>query len=145
MLGGLYKQFELIYQVSSERDAFTLRASDPEAHLYVYPVKATPEFIRGLFVDLMERGGTLTDAPRFYHSLRANCTTVLFDHINRRLDKPIGYSLEVLFPAKAGKRLHELGWMDTGLDYEPARDRFRLAAKVRRFADDPAFSRRIRE
>lgn len=145
LIGGLYKQFEIFYQINQERDALTLRALEDDANLYIYPVKASPEFIRELFVDMIMEANRLTDEPQFYHSLRANCTTKLFEHINRQLDEPVSYQREILFPSRAGKLLHEMGRMDTELDYDAAKMRFRSIDRVRRFADDPAFSRKIRE
>jgi hypothetical protein len=145
VIPGFYRQFELIYQINSERDAFTLRASRPDANLYVFPVKAEAEFIRSLFLDMVREAKALNDQPQFYHSLRANCTTKLFDHVNMEIDTPIAYRREILLPAQAGKLLHELGWMDTGLGYREAKERFRLADKVREFSGHPEFSRIIRQ
>ena len=145
VIPGTYKQFELFYQINDERDALTLRALQPDSNLYVYPIKASPEFIRELFLDMVGKAGHLVDNPEFYHSLKANCTTKLFEHVNRKLPKPLKFRSEILFPSGAGKLLHELGWMDTELDYEAAKERFRLADKVREFAAHPEFSKKIRE
>ncbi len=145
IIPGFYRQFELFYQINSERDAFTLRAIQPDSSLYVFPVKASAEFIQRLFLEMVREADRLHDRPGFYHSLRANCTTKLFDHVNMEIDAPMGYRREVLLPAKAGKFLHEMGWMDTSLAYPEARQRFRLADKVRKFADDPDFSIKIRQ
>ncbi|MDP7309374.1 MAG: hypothetical protein QF405_17145, partial [Roseibacillus sp.] len=57
----------------------------------------------------------------------------------------ISYSRGVLFPAQSGKVLHEMGWMDTDLDYEEAMEKFRSGMRVRKFADHPDFSKKIRE
>jgi len=145
LLSGLYKQFELIYQVNSERDALTLRGCQEGTQLYIFPIKATQEFMRSLFVSMTEKAGRLTDDPKFYHSLRANCTTELFDHIKKNYDGPISYGRGVLFPAQSGKVLHEMGWMDTDLDYDAAMEKFRSGMRVRKFANHPDFSKKIRE
>ena len=144
LLSGLYKQFELLYQISSERDALTLRVARGQAKLFIYPVKATPEFIKSLFLSITADAGNLVDEPMFYHSLRANCTTELFKHIKQNFDGNISYGKGVLFPAQSGKVLHELGWMKTELDYQAAQEKFMSAQRVKDFADDPHFSRRIR-
>ena len=144
IIPGFYRQFELFYQINSERDALSLRATQPDSSLYVFPVRANPEFIRKLFLDMVREAHSLNQHPEFYHSLRANCTTKLFDHVNMKMDTPLGYRREILMPAQAGKLLHELGWMDTELSYPEARRRFRLAEKVRKFAGDPDFSVKIR-
>ncbi|MFP6872078.1 MAG: DUF4105 domain-containing protein [Verrucomicrobiales bacterium] len=145
ILPGFYRQFELFYQINSERDAFTLRATRPDVDLYVFPVKAEAEFIRSLFLDMVREANQLNHHPQFYHSLRANCTTKLFDHVNMEIGSPIGYRREILLPAQAGKLLHELGWMDTDLGYQQAKERFRLGDKVKEFAEHPEFSRKIRQ
>ena len=145
ILPGLYGQFELMYQVLDERDALTLRALDPNSHLYIYPVDATPAFIRDLFVDMLEEANSLSEKPRFYHSLRANCTTKLFDHMNRVIDKPLKYRKEVLFPSMAGKLLDEMGWLKSDLPYAEAKEKARAAERVREHADAPDFSKKIRE
>ena len=144
LISGLYKQFELLYQISSERDALTLRVARGQSKLYLYPVKATPEFIKSLFLDMVSKAGSLVDNPAFYHSLRANCTTELFKHIRENFDGDISYGKGVLFPSTSGHVLHEMGWMDTELDYEEARKKFMSAERVRMFSKDPHFSRKIR-
>ena len=145
IIAGFYRQFELFYQVNSEQDALTLRATQPDSSLYVFPVKASPDFIRKLFLEMVREAGRLNEEPEFYHSLRSNCTTKLFDHVNMEIDTPLGYRREVLLPAQAGKLLHELGWMDTALGYQEAKQRFRLADKVRKFAGAADFSIKIRQ
>lgn len=144
IFSGIYKQFELLYQISSERDALTLRVARGQSKLFIYPVKATPDFIRSLFLSMTADAGRLVDEPIFYHSLRANCTTELFKHIKQNFDGNISYGKGVLFPAQAGEVLHEMGWMKTELDYEAARKKFMSSHRVKEFADDPHFSRRIR-
>ena len=145
LLPGLYKQFELMYQVNSERDALTLRGCEEGTQLYIFPIKANQEFMKSLFLSMTEKAGKLTDEPKFYHSLRANCTTELFDHIKKNYDGSISYGRGVLFPAQSGKVLHEMGWMDTDLDYDAAMEQFRSGMRVRKFADNPDFSKKIRE
>ena len=145
LVSGLYKQFELLYQISSERDALTLRVARGQSKLYMYPVKATPEFIKNLFLDMVSKAGSLVDKPAFYHSLRANCTTELFKHIKENFEGDISYGKGVLFPSKSGQVLHEMGWMDTELEYEDARKKFMSAERVKKYSGDPHFSKKIRE
>ncbi|MFT4636710.1 MAG: hypothetical protein ACI8T1_000016 [Verrucomicrobiales bacterium] len=101
LLPGIYRQFEQTYQINTERDAFTWRTLDPESHLYVVPIAAEHEFLKGLFLDMMRKAQGLVDQPQFYHSFRSNCTTALFDHMNARLPRKERYGKEVLFPAQS--------------------------------------------
>jgi len=138
VLAGAYKQLDLYYQISSERDALTLRALDPDAQIFAYPVKASPEIIRELFVDMARRTHELLDAPEFYRPFGGEtCATKLFDHL--------GSKRAALFPVRAGAVLHALGRMDTELDFRAASEQFSIADKVREFAEHPEFSKKIRE
>jgi len=38
-----------------------------------------------------------------------------------------------------------MGWMDTDLDYDAAMEKFRSGIRVRKFANHPDFSKKIRE
>ncbi|MFC1453488.1 DUF4105 domain-containing protein [Verrucomicrobiota bacterium] len=144
LIPGALRQFELVYILGDERDLLTVRALVRGARLYVYPVRAEPDFIHNLFLDMASAANGLRHRPRFYRSLRDNCTTTLVKHVNRRIDRPIGLRVEALFPALMGRLLHELGYMRTDLPYDQARSRFRADDRVRRHATDPDFSRLIR-
>jgi len=144
LIRGALRQFELIYVFAAERDLLTLRAVSRGDRVYLFPVRADAAFIRKLFVDLAASANAQHTEPQFYRTFRDNCTTTLVEHFDRRLEKKVGPRLEVLFPARAGALVHELGYMHTELSYEEARPRYQLRERIRRYADDPDFSRRIR-
>ena len=147
LLPGAFRQFELMYIFGSEEDLLTLRAVGRGARIYSYPVKATPEFIQDLFMNMVESAESLHEKPRFYASLRQNCTTTLVQHIDelRPKEKKLGLRSETLFPAKSGALLHAIGKMDTDLSFEEARKRYRIDVKAREFVGDENFSEKIRE
>jgi hypothetical protein len=142
---GALRQFELIYVFGDEQDLLGVRAMARGSRLYLYPVRADPEFVRRLFLDLAAAADNLRAHPRFYRSLRDNCTTTLVKHMDRLLERPIGWQWDTILPGRTGRLLHRLGFMDTDLSYEQARQKFRVDEVIRRFATDPDFSRRIRE
>jgi hypothetical protein len=51
----------------------------------------------------------------------------------------------VLLPAYSDELAYDLGLIETALPLDEARRRFRINDRAARYADDPAFSRRIRE
>lgn len=74
--------------------------------------------------------------PKFYRTLRDNCTTTLVKHIDRLYQDKIGIRLETIFPAKAGELLHELGRMDTNLPYQQAYEASRIDHLIVKYRDE---------
>jgi len=144
ILPGMLKQFELIYLFGSEHDVLGVRAVARGERIYAYPVRAEPDFIRALFTDLTESANSLHLRPRFYRSIRDNCTTTLVREIERVTGGKIGLQPEILFNARAGELLHRRGNMDTRLNYRQAREHFRIDHLIRDHIDDPDFPAKIR-
>jgi len=80
----------------------------------------------------------------FYHSLRANCTTRLVEHVNRVAAVPIRWSWRILLPGYSDALAHRLGLLDTDLSLEEARRRWHVNERARRWIDAEDFSLRIR-
>lgn len=144
LLAGSVRQFELIYVFGDERDLLTLRAVHRGSRLYMYPITANKAFMRTLLLNLASSANVLRGQPRFYRSIRDNCTTTLVKHLDRQLPQAIGLRYETVFPALAGRLLHQMGKMGTELDYAQAQTFFRVDEYVRRFEGDPDFSLKIR-
>ena len=136
LVAGALRQFELIYIFGDEKDLLTLRALVRGSALHLYPIQAEPEFITSLFKDLAKSANTLHDEPKFYRTLRDNCTTTLVEHIDRQYQEKIGTRMETIFPAKAGRLLHELGRMDTNLSYQQAHEVSRIDHLIVKYRDE---------
>jgi len=142
---GLLKQYELMYVVADERDVIKLRSNHRRDTVYLYPVKTTKERRRQMLVEMLERANQLAERPEFYNTLTNTCTTNIVRHVNTLAPRRVPLSYKVLLPAYADELAHDLGLIDTTLTLEDARRRFRINERAERFADDPEFSRRIRE
>ena len=140
LVAGALRQLELIYVFGSEQDLLTLRAVHREAKIHLYPIKAEPEFIVSLFKDLAQSANALHKEPKFYRTLRDNCTSTLVKHIDRHYQQQIGIRLETIFPAQAGKLLHEFDRMDTRLSYEQAHAASRIDDLVIQYSLEKDFS-----
>ena len=57
----------------------------------------------------------------------------------------IPLSYKTLLPAYSDELAYELGLLDTDLTLKEARARFLINERAEKYADDPAFSLRIRE
>jgi hypothetical protein len=143
MLRGLLKGFELMYVVADERDILGVRALRGDV-IELYPIRTTPDKMRALFVEMLERANRIEREPEFYGTLRNNCTTNIIGHVNSLAARPIRWGWRVLLPGYSDAIAFERGLIE-GPSLEEARERHRVDERARVFLDDPDFSRRIRE
>src|SRR5690606_18133166 len=80
-LGGFFKQFELAIVAAEERDILYVRAGPRGEQVFLYPVRMPVPAMRALFKSYVARANQLTIEPRFYHTLTANCTTLVYDMV----------------------------------------------------------------
>ncbi|MDD5164924.1 MAG: DUF4105 domain-containing protein [Candidatus Pacebacteria bacterium] len=145
-ISGLFNQYELMYVIADERDVIKLRSNYRKDKVYVYPIKASIEKERALFLDMINRANTLKEHPEFYNTLTNTCTTNIAAHINKITPHSIPFlSLRILFPANSDKLAYDLGLIDTDLSFTDARTKYFINDKAIRYADNPNFSVRIRE
>lgn len=144
-LGGLLRQYELIYVIGDERDLIGLRANYRHDKVYLYKVRASPEKMRELFVSMLERASEVAQHPEFYNTLGNTCTTNIVEHINVIAPGSIPISYRTLLPAYSDELAFDLELIDTDL----ARDEFRAAHQInvqaKHYANSPDFSKAIRK
>ena len=141
---GLLKQYELMYVVGDERDLIKLRTNFRKDDVYLYPVRATPEQRRTLFVSMLERANALRERPEFYNTLTNTCTTNIVRHVNEIAPRKVPLSYKVLLPGYSDQLAYDLGLIDTDLPFEQARARHKVNERAMRFADSTRFSTLIR-
>jgi hypothetical protein len=100
---------------------------------------------RGCSATVGERANRLAQHPEFYNTLTNTCTTNIVRHVNTISAGRVPWSYKVLLPAYSDELAYDLGLIETALPLDEARRRFRINDRAARYADDPAFSRRIRE
>jgi hypothetical protein len=142
---GLFRAYEVMYVVGDERDLIKLRTNYRRDQVFLYPLRATPEGARQLFLDMIRKAARLRTRPEFYNTLTNNCTIGLLRHINRVIKRNVPFSFRLLLPGYSDRLAYELGWIDTKLPFEEARRRHHVNERAWKYADDPAFSQRIRE
>lgn len=144
VLAGLFKRYELIYVVGDERDLIGQRAAYDSTDVYLYPIRATPERIRAVFMEMLQRVNALHDRPEFYNTLTNNCTSNLIQHVNQVAPGRVPAGWKTIVPGYSDEVAHQLGLIDTDLDIAQARARYRINDLARRFISDSLFSLRIR-
>ncbi len=146
-LPGFFRQYELVYIVSDERDVIRLRTNyraDPPEEIYLYPLKIPIENGRRIFREYLQGMNELRDHPRFYNTLTTNCTTMILDHATVNPDH-VPYSWKVLLSGYGPEYLYDLGRLDRTLPFAELRDRAHINAAARAADQSPQSYRLIRE
>ena len=144
-LKGMLKAFELMYVVADERDAIRLRTNVRNDPVSLYPVKATGDMKKALFLDMVTRGTKLRERPEFYNTLTNTCTTNIVRHVNRISPRLIPFSYKVLLPGHSDRLAYALGLIETTLPFEEIRDYFSINKQALLYGESHDFSRKIRE
>ena len=82
-IGGFFKQYELSVIASTEEDSLRVRTNVRGEEGYLYRIHMPEGAARELFLAYVEQANRLVDTPRFYHTLTANCTTIVFQMARR--------------------------------------------------------------
>src|SRR5690606_23608675 len=121
----MLKRYEIMYVIGDERDLIQQRVARDD-DVSVYPIRATPDQARRLFVDMLRRANELYDHPVFYGTIRNNCTTYLLAHVNAIAAEPIPFGRRILLPGYSDEIAFERGLIDTSLPLDSARLHFRV-------------------
>jgi hypothetical protein len=143
-LSGILRRYELMYVIGEERDLIGQRAAFERYPVYLYPIRASPQQIRELFVSMLQRAERLRTHPEFYNTLTSNCTSNVVRHVNQIAPGTIPASWKTVFPGYIDEVGVRLGLIDTRLPVEAARERYRINDAARRWIRDSSFSVRIR-
>jgi hypothetical protein len=144
VLAGLFRRYELMYVMADERDLLLRRVLKDSNDVYVYPVNASPEKARELFVAMLRRANALAERPEFYNTLTNSCTSNLVEHVNAIAPGRIPAGWRTLLPGYADEVALELGLIQGSGSVDEVRRRYRVNDRAARFATDSAFSLRIR-
>jgi hypothetical protein len=142
-IASMFKQFELIYVVGSERDLVGVRTNHRREPTYLYRLNTSADDARRLLLVYLARINELADRPEFYHLLSNSCTINIVRYANvagrvGRVD--VRHFLNGLIDSY----LYRSGRVDTALPFEELRRRSLIneAAQAADGASD--FSQRIR-
>jgi len=145
-VSALYRQFELMYVVGEERDLLGQRAIAREDVVYLYPMRASQEQMKQMFLDVVDRMNGLADHPEFYHTFTSNCTNNLVYHLNRLTPGIVRpSSLGIVFPGYSDRVAFNLGLIDTEQGFQETKQRYRVDQLAREIGAVDDFSSRLRE
>lgn len=143
-LGGLYRQYELIYVVADERDVIRLRSNYRDGEeVYLYRTTMPPAEVRERFLEYIRSMNELHAHPRWYNAITANCTTTIRSQRSIAARSP--WDLRILKNGHIDEMFYQRGLLSTGgLPFCELKQRALINAAAKESDQDPEFSRRIR-
>lgn len=142
-IGGLYRQYELIYIVADERDVLRVRTNYRHGEeIYLYRLKAPVEHVRAAFLEYARTLNVLHDAPRWYNAIADNCTTAIRQQ--RAINERIPWDWRMLANGYGDQLLYERGAIDTSLPFAELKRRSLINTRAMAADRSPNFSALIR-
>src|SRR5438067_9881063 len=142
-IGGLYRQYTLIYVVSDERDVIRLRTNYRHENIYLYHLTVSTDRARERFLEYVRSLNALRAQPRWYNAITTNCTTsIRSQHPSK---ERIPWDWRIILNGKGDELLYEEGALVTGgLPFAELKQRSLIDTRARAANDSPDFSKLIR-
>jgi hypothetical protein len=119
LLRSLYRQQELMFVVSDERDAILRRTKWLQGHdLYLYRVQSDALALRRFFFEYANSINSLAAQPRWYHGLTTNCTTSIYAQGRGH----IKWDRRMLFNGALDRLMYDRQLLDQDLPFETLRE-----------------------
>lgn len=142
-IGGFFKQFELSIVATDERDALRVRTNVRGEDSYLYRIAMPPQAMRALLVSYVQQANALVEQPRFYNTVTANCTTIVFDMVRTIIGGlPADYRL--LLTGYLPSYVMSVGGLQEGYTLDELRQRGRFTDRALAADEENDFSVLIR-
>ena len=144
-IGGIYRQYELIYTMADERDVVRLRTNYRKGEdAYLYRTTIKPERARERFMEYMTTINELREQPRWYNAITTNCTTAI--RSQHPSSERLPWDWRLLVNGKGDEMLYERrGVVTDGLPFSELREKALINSTAQKANESPDFSRVIRE
>ena len=141
-IGGFFKHFEMSLIAADERDILRVRTNvrGEDDHLYslAIPVAAA----RSMLLGYVDQAHALAATPRFYDTLFANCTTIVYE-MARRIEPGLPMDWRLLASGYLAGYLDKLGVLAPGFSLEQLTELGHVTTRARA-SSRPDFSEAIR-
>lgn len=142
-LAGFFKSYELTIVAADERDVIQLRTHVWREDVRLYRLNLSREKARALLIAYAAEINALADKPRWYDTLRANCSTVAF-RLARKLWPDLRFDWRVLFPGRAPDYAYEIGALRGDIPLDELKRRAAISELARALPEGADFSGSIR-
>jgi uncharacterized protein DUF4105 len=141
-IGGLYRQFELIYIAADERDVVRLRTNIKGEDIYLYRLAMPLNEVRARLMEYIDRLNELHLRPVWYNAVTANCTTSI--RTQRAAARRLPWDWRMLLNGYADQMLYERHTLAGDLPFAELKKRALINDRARAAGDAADFSDRIR-
>jgi hypothetical protein len=142
-IGGFFKEFELAMIAADERDIIRLRTNIRKEDVFRYRINLKPETRQALFLSYLTNANHLATTAKFYNTITANCTTVIFDMV-RAITPDIPVDYRIILSGYLPGYLYDRG----AIDHQKSLDEVVKSALINQRAldadNDPDFSAKLR-
>jgi Domain of unknown function (DUF4105) len=143
-VAGFFKQYELAIVAADERDVVRVRSNVRGEDVRIYRLRMTPENAQALLREYAAEIDDLAQHPRFYDTLTANCTNLVFDMV-RVIHPGLPMDVRILLSGYLPNYAYNLGATDTTMSFDKLRKLSKIHDRAVEADADPRFSVRIRE
>ncbi len=141
VLPNFFRQNELMYVVSDERDAILRRTKYGENQdVYLYRLQLKQEELQGILEDYIKQVNQVYQQPRWYNVVTANCTTSIYHQLSNRP----AWNWRMLVNGKLDRIMYERGTYFQGLPFEELKRQCWINRRANEAKRD-SFSREIRQ
>ena len=109
---GAFRQYEVAYTWSTERDALSRRVVKDGHPVRVYKLKTTPAQRMALFTEAVAETNNVATTPRFYNTFTGNCTNLLAKVVNTAYPGALPYHYSWNLPGASDGYLMDEGYID---------------------------------
>lgn len=142
-IGGFFKMYELSIVAATERDAIRVRTNVRGEDDLLFRVRMAPAQRRSLLLAYVDAANRLLDRPRFYNTVTANCTTIIYQMVTRIVGRlPLSHRL--LLSGYLPEYVHAIGGLDARYTVAELRRFGRITERARQAGASDEFSAAIR-
>ncbi len=141
---GFFKTYELATIAADERDVVKVRSTVRGEDVRLYRLDIQQRTALGLLRQYVALTNDVAAHPRWYNTLTANCTTVIFG-MARRLDPRVALDWRILLPGKLPSYLREHQFVTRAVSLDELTRRSHIAPRAPGAGLDEGFSARIRQ
>ncbi|WP_232365755.1 DUF4105 domain-containing protein [Denitrificimonas caeni] len=143
-IAGFFKQYELSILATDERDAIAVRPNVRGEDTFLYRIDMSKQIARQLFLSYVEQANQLIEQPRFYNTVTANCTTLVFGMM-QHISGSFPLDSRLLLSGYLPSYVEEQDGLTDGFDLAQLRSAGRITERSKQAQNNDNYSKIIRQ